>query len=330
MSHAEPDERRTSAAMNGPLSSLPPGDQAQPASTETAPDDDEPARSWFSEFGLPIGLFLLTVFTTLWAGAYQTKTLFQGPWKFLTSDPSVLWKGIPFSATLLGILVTHELGHYLLSRIHRAPASLPLFIPGFPQVVGTFGAIIRMRGPISNRKALFDIGVAGPLAGFVVAVAALAVGLHWSEVVVDAGRNDPFRLGPSLLVDAFTRVFIGTVPFGHVVDLHPIADAAWFGLFITSLNLIPIGQLDGGHVAYALWGERQRTVAFALLPLLLFLGFTGWPGWFVWIAMAGLFGFGHPPILDPDASLGRRRIWIGRLTVVIFVLTFSPIPITVR
>jgi membrane-associated protease RseP (regulator of RpoE activity) len=197
-------------------------------------------------------------------------------------------------------------------------------------VVGTFGAIIRMRGPIGNRKALFDIGVAGPLAGFIVAVVALAIGLHWSEVVVDAGRTDPFRLGPSLLLNAFAWLFIGSIPFGHVIAMHPIADAAWFGLFITSLNLIPIGQLDGGHVAYALWGERQKTVAFALLPLLLFLGFTGWPGWFVWIAMAGLFGFGHPPILDPEASLGSRRIWIGRFTVVIFILTFSPIPISVR
>jgi membrane-associated protease RseP (regulator of RpoE activity) len=331
MSRVEPDERQDGSAVNGAVFSLPPGQPAQPSLVDDADADDEPTRSWFSEFGLPIGLFLLTVFTTLWAGAYQTKTtLFQGPWKFLTSDPSVLWKGIPFSATLLAILVTHELGHYLLSRIHRTPASLPLFIPGFPQLVGTFGAIIRMRAPISNRKALFDIGVAGPLAGFVVAVAALAVGLHWSEVVVDAGMADTFRLGPSLLLDAFIWLFIGPVPFGHVVDLHPMAAAAWFGLFITSLNLIPIGQLDGGHVAYALWGERQRTVAFALLPLLLLLGFAGWPGWFVWIAMAGLFGFGHPPILDPEASLGRRRIWIGRLAVVIFVLTFSPIPITVR
>jgi membrane-associated protease RseP (regulator of RpoE activity) len=339
MSRVEPDEQQTRSAAGGAYPSLSTGEpvrplldpaQAQPPD-ETESDDDEPVRSWFSEFGLPIGLFVLTVFTTLWAGAYQTKTtLFQSPWKFLTDDPSVLWKGIPFSATLLAILVTHEFGHYLLSRIHRAPASLPLFIPGFPQLVGTFGAIIRMRGPISNRKALFDIGVAGPLAGFIVAVIALAVGLQWSEVVLDSGITDTFRLGPSLLLDGFIWLFVGSVPYGHVIDLHPIAAAAWFGLFITSLNLIPIGQLDGGHVAYALWGERQKTVAFALLPLLIFLGFTGWPGWFVWIAMAGLFGFGHPPIMDPEAMLGRRRIWLGRFTVVIFVLTFSPIPITVR
>lgn len=334
MSQFDPDEQRTGSAVQRVIPVLPQEEAANlPSTLEVEADDEEElvAPSWFSEYGLPICLFLITVFTTLWAGAYQTKTsVFQGPWKFLTSDPSVLLKGIPFSATLLAILVTHEFGHYLLSRIHRTPASLPLFIPGFPQLVGTFGAIIRMRGPIGNRKALFDIGVAGPLAGFVVAVAALAIGLHWSEVVVDAGLVDTFRLGPSLLLDAFIWVFMGQIPFGHVVDLHPMAAAAWFGLFITSLNLIPIGQLDGGHVAYALWGERQRTVAFALLPLLLILGFAGWPGWFVWIAMAGLFGFGHPPIRDPEADLGAGRVWIGRLTVIIFILTFSPIPITVR
>ncbi|HEX2055531.1 MAG TPA: site-2 protease family protein, partial [Nitrospiraceae bacterium] len=163
MDRLEPDERRSGLAMNGASSSLPSGEPAQSALGEEADSDEEQTRSWFSEFGLPIGLFVLTIFTTLWAGAYQTKTtLFQGPWKFLMADPTVLWKGIPFSATLLGILVTHELGHYLLSRIHRTPASLPLFIPGFPQLVGTFGAIIRMRRPITNRKALFDIGVARP------------------------------------------------------------------------------------------------------------------------------------------------------------------------
>ncbi|MET0515430.1 MAG: site-2 protease family protein [Nitrospiraceae bacterium] len=289
------------------------------------------SRSWLSEVGLPATLFIATIFTTLWAGAYQTHTnIFHGPWKFLVSDPSALWKGIPFSATLLTILVTHELGHYALSRVHRTPASLPLFIPGFPQLVGTFGAIIRMRGPIKSRKALFDIGVSGPLAGFAVAVVALVVGLYLSRVVVDVGLPDTYRLGGSLLLDAFVWLFIGTIPVGHVIDLHPIASAAWFGLFITSLNLIPIGQLDGGHVAYALWGDRQRTVAFSLLPLLFLLGFAGWPGWFVWIAMAGLLGFGHPPIIDPEAALGSRRIWLGRLTILIFILTFSPIPISVR
>lgn len=326
---------------HGPHSGVPSNDAEASGDEERQPlftrvveeehDTDERESGRFSEVVLPALLFILTVFTTLWAGAYQTKTtLFTGPWQFLWDDPSVLLKGIPFSAALLTILVTHELGHYVLSRLHHMPASLPLFIPGFPQLVGTFGAIIRLRGPIVDRKALFDIGVAGPIAGFVVAVVALGVGLQWSQIVVDAGIVDPYRLGPSLLLDVFVWLVLGEIPLGHVVDLHPVAAAAWFGLFITSLNLIPIGQLDGGHVAYALWGERQRTVAFALLPLLVMLGFFGWPGWFVWVAMAGLFGFGHPPVMDPEAALGRPRIWVGRLAVAIFILTFSPIPIAPR
>jgi hypothetical protein len=149
MNQVEPDEQRTGSAMNGSLSAPPSGNPAQTSLIdETESDDEESPRSWFSEFGLPISLFLLTIFTTLWAGAYQTKTsLFQGPWKFLTSDPSVLWKGIPFSATLLTILVTHELGHYLLSRIHRTPASLPLFIPGFPSAIGKPCSMSVLPGP---------------------------------------------------------------------------------------------------------------------------------------------------------------------------------------
>ena len=141
--------------------------------TET---DDEGEPSFFSKWTLPIVLFLLTVFTTLWAGAYQAyHGPVRGPLNFLLSAPETLWRGIPFAGALLFILTTHELGHYLLSKIHRVPASLPLFIPGPPHFIGTFGAIIRMRGPILSRRALFDIGVAGPLAGFVVAVVALIV-----------------------------------------------------------------------------------------------------------------------------------------------------------
>ncbi|MFY4729127.1 site-2 protease family protein, partial [Nitrospira sp. BLG_2] len=144
--------------------------------------EEEP--SFFSTWALPIVLFLLTVFTTLWAGAYQAYTgPARGPLNFLLSYPETLWRGIPFAGALLFILTTHEFGHYLLSKIHRVPASLPLFIPGPPHFIGTFGAIIRMRGPILSRRALFDIGVAGPLAGFVVAVIALIIGLNLSTVV---------------------------------------------------------------------------------------------------------------------------------------------------
>ena len=280
----------------------------------------------FSDYLLPIGLFIVTIFTTLWAGAYQTYTgTTRGPLDFLLDSPDALWRGIPFAATLLTILVTHEFGHYLLSRIHRVPASLPLFIPGPPHFIGTFGAIIRMRAPIMNRRALFDIGVAGPLAGFAVALIALVIGLELSTVV-DRTSTYGLQLGEPLLLQYVSWIVIGSLPPQADVLLHPIAFAAWFGLFVTSLNLIPIGQLDGGHVAYALWGSRQRTMAFAIVPVLIVLGFVGWPGWFVWAFMAGLWGLGHPPVRNPELPLGRGRILVGWLALVVFIVTFAPVP----
>lgn len=307
----------------------PMADQAAGPAPEAAGPEEDPRR--LSDVGLPTGLFLATVFTTLWAGAYATNTdPTQGAVKFLLEDPASLLKGLPFAGTLLGILVTHEFGHYLLSRLHGVPASFPLFIPGPPHFIGTFGAVIRMRSPILNRKALFDIGVAGPIAGFLVAVVALVIGLHLSKVVVNQGLYG-LHLGEPLLLQFVSWLVIGPLPEGYDVVLHPVGFAAWFGLFVTSLNLIPIGQLDGGHVAYALWGSRQRTVAFASLPILLALGFMpgGWPGWFLWAGLAGVIGLAHPPVVDPETALGRTRVWVGWAALAIFILTFAPVPFSV-
>jgi membrane-associated protease RseP (regulator of RpoE activity) len=300
----------------------------EPAShvTDPAEMEGEVEPSFFSKWALPIILFLLTVFTTLWAGAYQAYTgPVRGPLNFLLASPEALWRGIPFAGSLLFILTTHELGHYLLSKIHRVPASLPLFIPGPPHFIGTFGAIIRMRGPILSRRALFDIGVAGPLAGFVVAVVMLIVGLSLSTVV-DRSATYGLHLGEPLLLQFMSWVVIGPLPPEADVVLHPVGFAAWFGLFVTSLNLLPIGQLDGGHVAYALWGPRQRTMALAFLPILLALGFFGWAGWFLWAFMAGLWGVGHPPVMDPHVPLGRNRTIVGWIALAVFVVTFAPVP----
>ncbi len=293
---------------------------------ELTEDDHEPEPSFFSKWTLPVVLFLLTVFTTLWAGAYQVYNgPVRGPLNFLLASPEALWQGIPFAGALLFILTTHEFGHYILSKIHRVPASLPLFIPGPPHFIGTFGAIIRMRGPILSRRALFDIGVAGPLAGFAVAVVALIVGLNLSTVV-DRTTTLGLQLGEPLLLQFMSWIVIGPLPPESDVVLHPIGFAAWFGLFVTSLNLLPIGQLDGGHVAYALWGRRQRTMALAFLPILLALGFFGWPGWFLWAFMAGLWGLGHPPVMDPYVPLGRNRAIVGWIAFAVFVVTFVPVP----
>lgn len=291
---------------------------------------EEVEPSAFSTWSLPIGLFLLTCFTTLWAGAYQTYNgPVRGPVNFLLSDPGRIWQGLPFAGALLFILTTHELGHYVLSKVHGVPASLPLFIPGPPHFIGTFGAIIRIRGPILDRRALFDIGVAGPLAGFIVAVAALIVGLHLSTVA-ERTATLGLHLGEPLLLQFLAWLVIGPISPESDIVLHPIGFAAWFGLFVTSLNLLPIGQLDGGHVACALWGRHQRTMAFIFVPILIVLGFVGWPGWFLWAVMAGLFGLGHPPVMDPHVPLGRIRTIVGWIALAVFVSTFVPVPFSVH
>ena len=306
-------------------------DEPIPLSSDESDEDEwEEERPQFSAWMLPALLFLLTVFTVLWAGAYQTNTNpLVGPWNFLVDDPGSLWRGVPFAATLLGILVTHELGHYVLSRIHGVPTSLPLFMPGLPHFVGTFGAIIRMRAPLTDRRALFDIGVAGPIAGFVVAVIALVVGLRLSTVV-PIQTSYGMHLGEPLLLQFASWVVIGPLAPTADVILHPIGFAAWFGLFITSLNLLPIGQLDGGHVAYALLGDRQRSVAVALVPILMVFGWLGWKGWFLWVGLAGMMGLAHPPVQNPHRELGGIRVLVGWIALAIFVLTFSWEPFILR
>ena len=285
--------------------------------------------STFSAWGLPIILFALTMFTTLWAGAYQVNTKpVTGAWDFLTKYPDSLFNGLPFAATLLGILVIHELGHYVLARIHRVPASFPLFIPGPPQFIGTFGAVIRMRSPIMKRQALFDIGVAGPIAGFLAAVVAVIIGLSFSYVVP---KEHVFglQLGEPLLLKGFAWLLFGPIPTTHDLVLHPIAFAAWFGFFVTAINLLPLGQLDGGHVAFAVFGRQQRQLAYVTVPILIYLGLTGWPGWIVWVGMVGIVGLAHPPVTDPDVGLGKGRRWVAWGALVIFIITFAPVPFSV-
>ena len=299
---------------------------------ETRDEVDEfppPTPSAFSRWGLPILLFGLTVFTTLWAGAFQVNVKpVNGAWDFLMRYPGSLVNGIPFAATLLGILVTHEFGHYLLSRIHRVPASLPLFIPGPPHFIGTFGAVIRIRSAIMNRRALFDIGVAGPIAGFIAAVVAIIIGLSLSHIV-PRSQTYGLQLGEPLLLQWFAWIMFGPIPPTHDIVLHPIAFAAWFGFFVTAINLLPLGQLDGGHVAFAVLGRRQRSLALATIPILIYLGLTGWPGWILWVGLASLVGIAHPPVIDPDTVLGKRRRWVAWAALAIFIVTFAPVPFSV-
>ncbi len=299
------------------------------SSADTTDDFEEQfpsGQNLFSHYLLPLLLFLLTIFTTLWAGAYQVNTKpTLGAWDFLNRYPHSLLNGWPFAVTLLGILVTHEFGHYALSRIHRVPASFPLFLPGPPHFIGTFGAVIRMRSPIMNRRALFDIGVAGPIAGFVAAVVAIIIGLSYSEVI-PREHTIGLQLGEPLLLQFFAWLTFGPIPPTHDIVLHPIAFAAWFGFFVTAINLLPLGQLDGGHVVYAVLGRQQRNLAIAIIPIFLYLGFTGWPGWILWVGMASLVGVGHPPVADPHTALGPKRRGVAWAALCIFIVTFAPVP----
>jgi membrane-associated protease RseP (regulator of RpoE activity) len=268
-------------------------------------------------FRLPIILFTLTVLTTLFAGATQ-----QGVNPF--REPLSLLKGIPFSFTLLAILLTHEFGHYFTSRYHKVPATLPYFIPA-PSFIGTFGAFIRMTSPILRKKAIFDIGISGPIAGFVVAIVAVVVGLDFSTIIRTSSAEG-LKLGSPLIFSWLSHLILGDPGEGYDVLLHPIAFAGWIGLFVTSLNLIPIGQLDGGHVVYALFGDKQWFISLAMIPILLWLGYVGWSGWFVWAFLPLIFGLRHPPVVDKDEPLDRRRIIVGWLGLIMFAITFIPVP----
>lgn len=300
------------------------------------PDPGEPIEApqgpyWVSEpfqpvelpkpsYRLPIILFALTVITTLFAGAIQ-----QGANPF--REPLSLLKGIPFSFTLLAILLTHEFGHYFTSRYHKVPATLPYFIPA-PSFIGTFGAFIRMTSPILKKKAIFDIGISGPIAGFVVAIVAVVIGLDLSTIVRE-GSSEGFKLGSPLVFSWLSQLILGDPGAGYDILLHPVAFAGWIGLFVTSLNLIPMGQLDGGHVVYALIGEKQWFISVAMIPILLWLGTVGWSGWFVWAFLPLIFGLRHPPVTDVDIPLDRGRVIIGWLGLIMFAITFIPVPFSV-
>ena len=274
-------------------------------------------------------LFLLTVLSTLAAGC-----LMVGSFPFVTFnpllDPFRLLDGFPFAFTLLAILGTHEFGHYFTARVYGASVSLPYFIPAPPPIFpfGTLGAVIRMRSPARDRNSLFDIAVAGPLAGLVIAVPALWLGLGWSRVgVVPEGGGVIF--GDSLLMRFLTYLMFGRIPEGMDVFVHPVALAGWVGLFVTALNLFPVGQLDGGRIAYAIFGARHRAVSVGTFLALLLLGaVAGSLNWIVFAALVFLLiGFHHAPPLDDLTPLSPGRYALGVICLILLVLLIPPVPI---
>jgi membrane-associated protease RseP (regulator of RpoE activity) len=258
---------------------------------------------------------------------------FEALWIVLRT-PALWMIGVPYALTLLTILGVHEMGHYVMARRHKADVTLPYFIP-MPFGLGTMGALIRLKSPIKNRKQLFDIGVAGPLAGLAVAIPLLIIGLSLSPVEF-VGRPVPgAQEGNSILYAVLKFLTKGQwLPGGgYDVMINAIAFPAWFGLIVTMINLLPIGQLDGGHIVYALFGRRQWQVALVaeiiLLGLGIYLAFTTgqfFNVWLLWAILVQVFGLRHPPPLDDLTPLDRKRKLIGWATIVIFVLIFTPLP----
>jgi membrane-associated protease RseP (regulator of RpoE activity) len=247
---------------------------------------------------------------------------------FVLTVLSVYLSGGPYLALgLLSILLSHEMGHYVACRLYRVDATLPFFLPAPGlSLVGTLGAFIRIKSPFPHRRALFDIGVAGPLAGFFVCLPILFLGAVEARLTPSGPEAGGIFLGEPLLFQWVVRLVRGETPEGMTLVLGPLGLAAWFGLFVTALNLIPIGQLDGGHVTYALLGRKAALVSRIGSWVCVALVYFG-PNWIVWAILVRVLGRGHPRTLNDDAPVGRGRVWVGLLSLVVFALCFVPNPI---
>jgi len=296
-------------------------------------------QRWLNSLAFHALLFMLTCVSTLIVGTHIALNYEHSfpafDWDvsraFFASiyhDPTRLTLGIPFSFTLLSILLAHELGHYFTCRYYGIEASYPYFIPA-PTLIGTMGAFIRIKTPITTRRALFDVGISGPLAGFMVAIPALIVATLNCQPVVPVGLPDTITLGNPLAITLLAKVLRpGVHPAS--ISLQPVGCAAWVGLFATALNLLPMGQLDGGHILYAVLGERHKTVSRGLFLALVPLGVFCWAGWMVWAVVLLVVGLRHPRLMIPSQPLDKTRKTLALFALLIFLLTFVPTPFAIR
>ena len=281
---------------------------------------EHPVRVWVNWL-----LFALTLITTTWAGAaHQGINLLQEPGRFAA--------GLPYSLGLLAILGVHELGHYFTARSRGIQVTPPYFIP-VPFALGTFGAFIQMKSPTENRRALFDVAIAGPLAGLAVAIPALLIGLRSSTILpgnaaTDAALMGGTSVGSSLLFALLAKLSLGdALQYGHVLRLSPLAFAGWLGLFVTALNLLPIGQLDGGHIAHALFGRRiGDTIGTIAMWSLLLLAIFVWPWLTFWAVIVFFIAGATTPPLNDVTPLQAGRRWLGYASFVILGLILAPLP----
>jgi len=297
---------------------------ADDARTFEAPATSE--RYWLYSLLFALTLLTATVVGTAMQLDFDNNLPFDlerslDTWGTLLRHPAILLQGLPFSLTLMAILLAHEFGHYTAAMFHRVDSSLPYFLPS--PFLGTFGAFIRVRSPIYTKRALFDIGIAGPLAGFVFLAPALSIGLAFSKIIPGIAHQGTLHFGVPLLQWLLERVIFPGTPSANIY-LHPVARAAWIGMFMTALNLLPVGQLDGGHVLYAFFPRAHKIVGRTLCILLLPLG-KFWAGWTVWGFILLWLGRRHPVVEDPTPlSPGRRKL--GLYALIVFAVCICLVP----
>jgi hypothetical protein len=304
----------------------------------SADDSIKRPSSFFAQnrIWLNILLFVATVLSTFYVGFFwsisymHTDTLVGNsqiaPDPSIFLDPKIVTLSLVYAVVLIGILLGHELGHFLTCRYYNIDATLPFFIPA-PTLIGTLGAFIKIRSPITKKQQLFDIGIAGPLTGFILSLPAIIYGLSLSKLVPSLPRDESFVFGEPLIFRIVGSMVFKGVPEGFDVIPHPIAFAGWVGVLVTALNLFPVGQLDGGHVVYALMGQKSRRFAPYIIGIFVLMGIFFWIGWFVWAILIYFLGLKHPHIHDEDKPLSLGRRYVGYLMLVIFILCFIPDPI---
>jgi len=282
-------------------------------------------------------LFVLTLGSTWWVGtSWGVNFVYAGKFTAdpnvpaltnMARDPRVIVLGAVYAVVLMSILLAHELGHYLMCRRFGMSATLPFFVPA-PSLIGTLGAYIKIRVPVTRKRRLFDIGAAGPLAGFVLAVPALMIGLALSKVYPAVPiQGETIIFGEPLLLTLGAKLFLKGVGPGMEVAFHPVAFAGWVGILVTALNLLPLGQLDGGHIVYAVFGRRSRLVSKIVMALLVVLGIFVWAGWLIWFFLLLIMGLRHPPVYDEGEPLDKKRILIAAAIGLIFLMSFIPAPV---
>jgi membrane-associated protease RseP (regulator of RpoE activity) len=283
-----------------------------------------PQRVW-----LHVLLFLLTVATTTGMGVFHYVSFASdlGTRDVAISGATVL-QGLLYSATVLGILGAHEMGHYVACRLYHIEATLPFFIP-FPSIFGTLGAVIRIRDAFPTRRALFDVGIAGPIAGFVALLPALFIGLKLSTIVPTPAQMAGWNLGEPMLFRVAARLMLGQIPDGLSLNIHPMVFAAWFGMLATAWNLLPFGQMDGGHISYATFGEISTRLSLATVvgAVGMSLISSSWIAMtLLMLAMLYFLGPRHPRVLYEYEPIGTRRQLLALFALVMLVLCFTPVP----